>query len=90
MGRRSLFSRLDFSDSKSWRFVESQRGAPSDHVRLDLLTYVSPTDSPLPIRVAVVGGGFAGLAAASTLQNLQAQVTLFEARAASTTSSTDR
>ncbi len=77
---RSLFRRLDFSDAKSRRFVESQHEAPSQYLRFDLVTYIPPTIAEQPVRVAVVGGGFAGVAAAAVLQNLQAQVTLFEAR----------
>lgn len=80
MGRRSLFASLDFSTAKSSSFVKSQRDAPSDYIQFDLLTYIPPSVTPLPVRVAVVGGGFAGLAAATTLQNLRAQVTLYEAQ----------
>jgi monoamine oxidase len=50
------------------------------HLPLNLLSHAIPPRGDTPFRVAVVGGGFAGLAAARALQNLQATVTVFEAR----------
>lgn len=47
---------------------------------LNLLSHAIPPRPGRPVRVAIVGGGFAGLAAARALQNLQATVTVFEAR----------
>ncbi|MDQ3705844.1 MAG: FAD-dependent oxidoreductase [Chloroflexota bacterium] len=77
---RSLFSGLDLLDAASKRLAEAQRDVPSEYMRFDLATYIPPKIATLPVRVAVVGGGFAGLAAATVLQNLQVQVTLFEAQ----------
>jgi monoamine oxidase len=47
---------------------------------MDLMMKEVPALPAKPVRVAVIGGGFAGLAAAAALRNLHANVTLYEAR----------
>src|SRR5919199_906610 len=76
---RSLLGRLDLTNSVSDRFAEAQSDLASKYIRFDLVTLNRPKAAPLNIRVAVVGGGFAGLAAASVLQNLHVPVTVYEA-----------
>src|SRR5258706_15661737 len=83
---RSLFRRLHrrfgarLSGSERARRAEAHRARIAGFLPLDLMTTTVPGRPEERIRVAVVGGGFAGLAAATVLQNLQATVTLFEAR----------
>jgi len=76
----SLFGRLNLTEGVGDRLAQAQRDLTSNYTRLDLLTLNPRQLKPLQIKVAVVGGGFAGLAAASVLQNLQLDVHLFEAR----------
>ena len=83
---RSLFRRLHrrfgprLSGGERVRRAEAHRARISGYLPLDLTTHAVPPRPQERIRVAVIGGGFAGLAAATALQNLQATVTLFEAR----------
>src|SRR5438309_4142484 len=75
---RQLGSRL--SGLERTRRAETHRARLAQHLPLNLMTNAVPVPSGRPLSVAVVGGGFAGLAAATVLKNLQFMVTLFEAR----------
>src|SRR5882724_11393745 len=83
---RSLFRRLyrhlepRMSGFERARRVEAHRARLAGFLPLNLMTTPVPASSREKLRVAVVGGGFAGLAAAIALKNLQFSVTLFEPR----------
>jgi monoamine oxidase len=83
---RSLIRRLHrrlgtrSSGADRVRRAAAHRARIAAALPLDLLTHAVPAGPRETLRVAVIGGGFAGLAAARALQNLQATVTLFEAR----------
>ena len=83
---RSLFRRLHrrfgrrVSGQDRVRRIAGHRARIAGFLPLNLVTHAVPVRAGETLRVAVIGGGFAGLAAASALQSLQAVVTLFEAR----------
>jgi monoamine oxidase len=83
---RSLYRRLHqrfgrrISGRERVRRAAAHRARIARFLPLNLMTHAIPPRAGDRVRVAVVGGGFAGLAAAKALQNLQAVVTVFEAR----------
>jgi len=83
---RSLYRRLHrrfgrrISGRERVRRAAAHRARLARFLPLNLMTHAIPPRAGRRVRVAVVGGGFAGLAAAKALQNLQATVTVFEAR----------
>jgi monoamine oxidase len=83
---RSLFRRLHrrfgrrVSGADRVRRADAHRARIGAFLPLNLMTHPVPPTGREPLRVAIVGGGFAGLAAAKALQSLQATVTVFEAR----------
>lgn len=84
---RSLYRRLHRRFGRRLSGRERARRAAAHRARIARFLPLNLMTHPIPpraegVRVAVVGGGFAGLAAALALQNLQAVVTVFEARPA--------
>jgi monoamine oxidase len=83
---RSLFRRLQrrfgrpVSPSVRDRRLAAHRAALARLLPFRLITSALPGVPGRALRVAVIGGGFAGLAAANTLQNIGCTVALFEAR----------
>jgi len=83
---RSLFRRLKrrfgrrISGAERVERAEAHRARIGEFLPLGLMTQKAPAGKEPPIRVAIVGGGFAGLAAARVLVNLNCRVMLFEAR----------
>ncbi len=84
---RSFYRRLHrrfsrrLSGSERVRRANAHRTRIAGFLPLNLLTRSAGTRPTETLRVAVIGGGFAGLAAARAAQNFGATVTLFEARA---------
>ncbi|MFN8470217.1 MAG: NAD(P)/FAD-dependent oxidoreductase [Caldilineaceae bacterium] len=84
---RSLFRRLQRRYGSRVAPHDRDRQLAAHESRFARLLPYRLTTARLPsspgrsLRVAVIGGGFAGLAAASALQNMGCTVTLFEARA---------
>jgi len=83
---RSLFRRLHqllgprLSGLERTRRAQAHRDRLGQFLPMNVMTNPVPLSLDKPLRVAVIGGGFAGLAAATVLKNLQFSVTLFEAR----------
>src|SRR5262245_46937453 len=83
---RSLFRRLHrrfgprLLPRERDRLVERHRAQLARLLPFQLLTTRATGLQSRSVRVAVVGGGFAGLAAALALQDMSCQVTILEAR----------
>ena len=83
---RSLFLRLHrrfgqrVTGDMRIRLSAFQNAWLERNLPLNLLTPARSSPLARPLRVAVIGGGFAGMAAAWALQNMFVQVTVFEAR----------
>jgi monoamine oxidase len=83
---RSLFRRLQRRYGRRLPPLERERQLAVHRTRLGQLLPLRLTTVRVPgspgrsLRVAVVGGGFAGLSAATALQNIGCTVTVFEAR----------